>query len=75
MAKSATSESETKVTRDDLEQTFRSLQGDVREKVDDQRSTFATAAGIGALVVVVIIFLLGRRAGKRKTTYVEIRRV
>ena len=65
----------THVTRDDLEQRFRQLQEGVRGQVDDRRSTFLTAAGIGGLLVVLASFLLGRRSGKKKTTYVEIRRV
>jgi hypothetical protein len=65
----------TRVTRDDLEQRFRELQEGVRGQVDDRRNTFLTAAGIGGLLVVLTIFLLGRRSGKKKTTYVEIRRV
>ena len=65
----------TRVTRDDLEQRFRELQEGVRGQVDDRRNTFLTAAGIGGLLLVLTIFLLGRRSGKKKTTYVEIRRV
>ncbi|MET0325210.1 MAG: hypothetical protein ABW219_08310 [Ilumatobacteraceae bacterium] len=65
----------TTVSRDDLEQRFRALQDGVRGQVDDRKSTFLTAAGIIGLLVVLIIFLAGRRSGKKKTTYVEIRRV
>lgn len=65
----------TNISRDDLEQRFRQLQDGVRGQVDDRKSTFLTAAGIGGLLVVLVIFMLGRRSGKKKTTYVEIRRV
>ena len=75
MAKHTTAPPPTQVTRDDLEQSFRQLQQGVRKEVSDRRSTFLTAGGIGALLVVLVIFMLGRRSGKRKTTYVEIRRV
>ena len=64
-----------KITRDDLERQFRALQGEAREMVDEQSNKLLTAAGIGAVMIVVIIFLLGRRAGRRKNTYIEIRRV
>ena len=63
------------VTRDDLEQRFRALQDGVRGQVEDRKSTFLTAAGLIGLLIVLVIFLLGRRSGKKKTTYVEIRRV
>jgi hypothetical protein len=66
---------QTKVTRDDLEQRFLALQNSVRGQVDDKKGTFMTAAGVGGLLIIVLIFLLGRRSGKKKTTYVEIRRV
>jgi len=65
----------TTITRDDLEQRFRQLQDGVRGQVGDRKNTFLTAAGIGGLLIVLAIFMLGRRSGKKKTTYVEIRRV
>ena len=65
----------TKISRDDLERNFRALQDGVKGKVDDKRSTLVTVAGVGALLVVLLVFLLGRRSGKKKTTLVEIRRV
>jgi hypothetical protein len=65
----------TKITRDDLEQRFRAIQEGAKAKVDDQRSTLATVAGIGGVLLVLLVFLLGRRSGKKRTTLVEIRRV
>jgi len=65
----------TTVSRDDLEQRFRALQEGVRGQVDDRKNTFITTAGLIGLLIVLLIFLLGRRSGKKKTTYVEIRRV
>jgi hypothetical protein len=75
MAKQAVAPPQTKITRHDLEQNFRSLQDGAKSKVDDKKSTLATAAGIGGLLLVLLVFLLGRRSGKKKTTLVEIRRV
>ena len=34
-----------------------------------------TSAGVAAVVLLLIVFLLGKRSGKRKTTLLEIRRV
>jgi hypothetical protein len=65
----------TKITRDDLEHSFRSLQEGAKAKVDDKKSTIATAAGIGGLLIVLLVFLLGRRSGLKKSTMIEIRRV
>lgn len=64
-----------KVTRDDLEARFAGLQNGLRGKVESKRNTIVTAIGIGSVVLVIVVFLLGRRSGKRKTTLVEIRRV
>jgi hypothetical protein len=65
----------TKITRDDLEQSFRSLQEGAKAKVDDKKSAIATAAGIGGVLIVLLVYLLGRRSGLKKTTMIEIRRV
>jgi|RhiMethySRZTD1v2_1073278.scaffolds.fasta_scaffold555923_3 hypothetical protein len=73
MAKQAVVRS--KITRDDLEQSFRSLQEGAKSKVDDKKSTIATAAGIGGLLIVLLVFMLGRRSGSKKSTMIEIRRV
>jgi hypothetical protein len=72
---SAADKAPTKITRDDLESKLRALQGDVKSKVDDQKSTMmAAGAGLGTLLL-IIFFLLGKRSGKKKTTFVEIRRI
>jgi hypothetical protein len=72
MSKSATA---THISRDDLERKLRAFQGDVKGKVDDQKSNImAAGAGIGTLLL-IIFFILGRRSGRKKSTIVEIRRV
>lgn len=64
-----------RITRDDLEQRFSALQGDIKGKVASRKKTFVTGAGVVAVAVLLIVFLLGKRSGRRKTTLVEIRRV
>ena len=64
-----------KITRDDLEATFAGLQSGIKGKVESKKSTLITVAGVGAVVLMLIVFMLGKRSGKRKTTLVEIRRV
>ena len=65
----------TQITRDDLEAKFRELEGGAREQVASARTTLITAGGIAALILLLLVFLLGRRAGKLRSTVVEIRRV
>jgi uncharacterized membrane protein YdcZ (DUF606 family) len=64
-----------RITRDDLEAKFQSLQYDVNTKVLDQKPSLITIGGVVAVVFVLVVFFLGKRAGKKKTTFVEIRRL
>lgn len=64
-----------KITRDDLEARFRALQEDVQHKVEDRRQSLTTIALVGGALLIVVIYLLGRRAGRKRTTFVEIRRL
>ena len=63
------------VTRDDLEQGFAAVQSGIKGTVDDRKSTLVTVAAVGGVVLLLLVFLFGRRAGRRKSTFVEIRRV
>ena len=74
MAKRA-NQSPKRITRDDLERGFRQLQGDVLEKVEEQRSTWMSGIAVAGVLIIVFVFLLGRRSGRKKNTIVEIRRV
>jgi hypothetical protein len=56
-----------KITKADIEQKLRNLQGDVEEKI------IGAAVAVGVLTILVTFFL-GRRSGKKKNTVVEIRR-
>ncbi len=67
--------SQQRITRDDLEAKFRALQDDVQGKVMDKRQTLVTAGSAVAVVVILIVFFLGKRSGRKKTTFVEIRRL
>jgi hypothetical protein len=63
------------ITRDDIEKKFRSLGSDVDNVAETAKGT---AVVIGTIVVVGVVlgaFLLGKRRGKRKTAFIEIRRV
>lgn len=67
--------SQTKVTREQLEARFASLQAGVEGQVDSKKKTIAIGGGIAALILLLLFFSLGKRSGKKKTTIVEIRRV
>jgi hypothetical protein len=64
-----------KITRDELETKLRSIQDGGKAKVEETKaSLIKIGAGVG-IVALILIFLLGQRRGKRKTTLVEIRRL
>lgn len=75
MAKKIEPADTTKITSDDLRDKLQSFQGDIQGKVDDQKTTIATVAGGAGMVLLIIMFLLGKRSGKKKSAIVEIRRV
>jgi len=75
MAKRTAPEPSRPITRTDLERSFLNIQRGAMRSVEDRKSTVMTAAGAAGIVLVVIVFMLGRRSGKKKTTFVEIRRV
>ena len=64
-----------RITRDDIENKFRELQGEVETVGEDARSWAATAGAVLAVLVILLAFFLGLRRGKRTRTVVEIRRL
>lgn len=64
-----------KITRDQIEAKLREVTGGVTHDVEGVRSQ-ALAIGLSIAVIgVAVVFLIGRRAGRRKTTIVEVRRI
>lgn len=66
---------QTRISRDDLEDKFRELEGGAREQAESARSTLITAGVVAALLLLLLAFLLGTRKGRKRSTVVEIRRV
>jgi hypothetical protein len=64
-----------RITRDQIEAKFRELTGDVDEEISSARSQAVTVALAVGVAVVAVIFLIGRRAGRRKSAVVEVRRI
>jgi hypothetical protein len=64
-----------KITPQDLEDKFKTLQGEIQGKVNEKKTSIATVAAGGGLVLLFVFFLLGRRSGKKRSAIVEIRRV
>jgi hypothetical protein len=65
---------EQRIEPDDIESKFRELQGDVAATADAAKGTvIAVGAGV-AVLLLLLVFLLGRSRGKKKSTIVEVRR-
>jgi hypothetical protein len=63
-----------KITRDDLERRFKALQDDVTEITETKKPTITMVAVGGIVVGLLAAYLLGRRGGRRRRGYLEIRR-
>lgn len=67
--------SDAKVTRSDIEDKFRELQSDMTEAAGSARSKATAGAVVAAVLVLLIVYVLGRKAGRKRSTIVEIRRL
>jgi hypothetical protein len=63
------------VTRGDIEAKLRQIDGEVHATAATAKPYLVMAGAAGAVVVIGLAYLLGRRKGKKRTTVVEIRRV
>ena len=66
---------EEKITRDQIEAKFRELTGGVTEEVEGVKSQALTVGLAVAVAAVAVIFLIGRRSGRRRSAVVEVRRI
>ena len=64
-----------RVTRADIDAKLREVRGEVEETAEEAKGTGLIVAGVAAVALLAIVFLLGKRRGRRKSTVVEIRRV
>ena len=63
-----------RITPEDIRAKFNEVAGGVESSARAKLPMVRYAAIGGAVAVVLITFLLGRRSGRRKSTIVEIRR-
>ena len=75
MAKTSESARPTEITPDDLRAKLQAFQGDIQGKVDDRKTSIAAVAGGIGVALMIVMFLIGKRSGKKKSAIVEIRRV
>ncbi len=64
-----------RITREQIEAKFRELTGEVTDEVESTRSQVVTVALAAGVALVAVVFLIGRRNGRRKSAIVEVRRI
>lgn len=63
-----------RITRDDLKAKLGEIQDDATQTVESAKSQALAVAVVVGAVVLAVVFTLGRRAGRRKNTIIEIKR-
>ena len=64
-----------KITRQQVEDQLRSLQDEVTSKVDEKKQPALVAGVAGGFLLLLIMYFLGRRSGRKRSALVSIRRV
>ena len=65
----------TRITPADIEAKLREVQGQIDVVAEDSKKRMALIGVVAGIIALFIVYLLGRRTGKRKSTVVEIRRL
>ncbi len=63
------------ITRDDIEAKLRQIQRGTDAGAEAARGAGLMGGAVGATLLVIAAYLLGRRRGRKRRTFVEIRRV
>ncbi len=64
-----------KISPSDIEAKFRDVQGQVDTVAEDGKKKALVAGGAVSALLLLIIYVLGRNAGRKKSTVLEIRRL
>jgi hypothetical protein len=63
------------ISKDDLENKFREIKTEVDSVTGSAKSKAVPAAAVGGILLVLLMYLLGKRVGKKKSAVVQIRRL
>ncbi len=66
---------ESRITREDLEDELRATVGSGTAPTVERRSSVVVVVAVAAATLVAIAWFVGRRAGLRRSTVVEVRRI
>lgn len=62
------------ITRDDIKAKLHEIQGEATNTVEEAKTTIVAVAAAVGVVVLVGVYLLGRRGGRRRSTVIELKR-
>jgi hypothetical protein len=62
------------ISPDDIKSKLQEIQGEATQQVESAKNQIVVVGGLVALLVLMAMFLLGRRSGKRSTAIIEVRR-
>jgi hypothetical protein len=62
------------ITRDDIKAKLTEIQGEATQTVEEAKTTIVAVAAAVGVVVLVGIYLIGRRSGRRRSTVIELKR-
>ncbi|MEZ5407218.1 MAG: hypothetical protein R2761_04275 [Acidimicrobiales bacterium] len=63
------------ITPADIEAKFREIQGQFGEAAEGGKRTLVMVGAAGAVVLILAVYVMGRRAGRKRSTVLEIRRI
>lgn len=63
------------ITPADIEAKFRDIQGQMDVVAEDSKKRVAIAGGVLTILILLVVYVLGRRAGTRNSSVLEIRRL
>ena len=63
------------ITPADIEAKFRDIQGQMDVVAEDSKKKLAIAGAVLSVIILLIVYVVGRNAGKKTSSVLEIRRL
>ncbi|MFT7473163.1 MAG: hypothetical protein ACI81L_000074 [Verrucomicrobiales bacterium] len=63
------------ISKDDLEAKFRQIKTEVDNVTEGAKSKAVPAIAVGGILFILLMYLLGKRVGSKRSSVVEIRRL
>lgn len=63
-----------RITRDDIKSKLSEIQGDASDTVEGAKNQIISVVAAVGVVILIGVYLLGRRGGAKRTTIIELKR-